>query len=120
MRADQLHSVWRRKFIHTTDSKHTVPVAGNVLSRLVARALPNKAWVSDITYIRTRRSWLCLAAVLNLHSRKIVGWAMAREMPATLVCAALQTAMVQRNPAPGLVVRAFRSENAVHLSPTGI
>ncbi|WP_327082804.1 IS3 family transposase [Polaromonas sp. CG_9.5] len=108
MRANQLSSLWRRKFIHTTDSKHTMPVTGNVLDRQFTRALPNQAWVSDITYIRTRSGWLYLAAVLDLHSRKIVGWAMAPRMPATLVCAALQMAIAQRNPAPGLVVHSDR------------
>ncbi len=108
MRANQLRSVWRRKFIHTTDSKHTMAVSANVLNREFARALPNQAWVSDITYIRTRSGWLYLAAVLDLHSRKIVGWAMAPGMPATLVCAALQMAIAQRNPAPGLVVHSDR------------
>ena len=88
MRANQLRSVWRRKFIHTTDSKHTMPVSANVLNREFARALPNQAWVSDITYIRTRSGWLYLAAVLDLHSRKIVGWAMAPGMPAVMVCSA--------------------------------
>ena len=88
MRANQLRSVWRRKFIHTTDSKHTMPVSANVLNREFARALPNQAWVSDINYIRTRSGWLYLAAVLDLHSRKIVGWAMAPGMPAVLVCSA--------------------------------
>ena len=108
MRANQLRSVWRRKFIHTTDSKHTMPVAANVLDRRFARVLPNQAWVSDITYIRTRSGWLYLAAVLDLHSRKIVGWAMAPAMPAALVCAALQMAIVQRHPAPGLIVHSDR------------
>ena len=84
MRVNQLRSVWRRKFVHTTDSKHAMPVAENVLDRQFARASPNEAWVSDITYIRTRSGWLYLAAVLDLHSRKIVVWAMAAQMPATL------------------------------------
>ena len=70
--------------------------------------MPNQAWVCDITYIRTRSGWLYLAAVLDLHSRKIVGWAMAPEMPATLVCAALRMAIVQRNPGAGLVVHSDR------------
>ena len=108
MRANQMRSVWRRKFIHTTDSKHAMPVSSNVLDRRFARALPNQAWVSDITYIRTRSGWLYLAAVLDLHSRKIVGWAMAPGMPATLVCAALQMAIVQGHPAPGLIVHSDR------------
>ena len=100
MRLNGLHPVWRRKFVHTTDSKHTMPVSPNVLARQFEKPLPNHAWVSDITYIRTRSGWLYLAAVLDLHSRKIVGWAMAPEMPATLVCTALQMAIVQRNPLP--------------------
>ena len=109
MRANGLRSVWKRKFVHTTDSKHAMAVSPNVLARQFDRPLPNQAWVCDITYIRTRSGWLYLAAVLDLHSRKIVGWAMAPEMPATLVCAALYMAIVQRNPGAGLVVHSDRS-----------
>ena len=108
MRANALRSVWRRKFVHTTDSKHAMPVSANVLARQFDRPLPNQAWVCDITYLRTRSGWLYLAAVLDLHSRKIVGWAMAPGMPAALVCAALHMAIVQRNPAAGLVVHSDR------------
>jgi putative transposase len=108
MRANGLRPVWRRKFIHTTDSKHAMPVSHNVLAREFARALPNQAWVCDITYIRTRSGWLYLGAVLDLHSRKIIGWAMAPQMLATLVCAALQMAIVQRNPDAGLIVHSDR------------
>ena len=108
MRQSGLRPVWRRKFVHTTDSKHTMGVSANVLNRQFEQVLPNQAWVSDITYIRTRSGWLYLAAVLDLHSRKIVGWAMAAAMPAALVCAALQMAIVQRNPAPGLIVHSDR------------
>ena len=70
--------------------------------------MPDRAWVCDLTYIRTRSGWLYLAAVLDLHSRKIVGWAMAPQMPATLVCAALQMAIVQRNPGAGLIMHSDR------------
>ena len=108
MRAHGLRSVWKRKFVHTTDSKHAMPVSNNVLARQFDRPLPNQAWVCDITYLRTRSGWLYLAAVLDLHSRKIVGWAMAPEMPAALVCAALQMAIGQRNPGAGLVVHSDR------------
>ncbi len=83
-------------------------VSGNVLNRQFARARPNQAWVSDITYIRTKSGWLYLATVLDLHSRKIVGWAMAPGMPAALVCAALQMAIVQRNPKSDLLVHSDR------------
>ena len=108
MRVNALRSVWKRKFMHTTDSKHAMPVSPNVLARQFDKPLPNQAWVCDITYIRTRSGWLYLAAVLDLHSRKIVGWAMAPGMPAALVCAALQMAIVQRNPAAGLVLHSDR------------
>lgn len=104
MRANGLRPVWKRKFVHTTNSRHTMPVSPNVLARQFDQSLPNQAWVCDITYIRTRSGGLYLAAVLDLHARKIVGWAMAPEMPATLVCAALQMAIAQRNPCAG---RAF-------------
>ena len=108
MRLNSLRPIWRRKFVHTTDSKHTMAVSPNVLNRQFEQAWPNQVWVCDITYIRTRSGWLYLAAVLDLHSRKIVGWAMASAMPAALVCAALQMAIVQRNPARGLIVHSDR------------
>ena len=108
MRANGLRPVWRRKFMHTTDSRHTMPVSPNVLARQFEQPRRDRAWVCDITYIRTRSGWLYLAAVLDLHSRKIVGWAMAPEMPATLVCAALQMAIAQRDPCPSLIVHSDR------------
>ncbi len=112
MKLNGLRPVWRRKFVHTTDSKHGLAVSPNVLDRQFKQALPNQVWVADITYIRTKSGWLYLAAVLDLHSRKIVGWAMANAMPAGLVCAALQMAIVQRNPA-SRADRAFRSGHAI-------
>jgi putative transposase len=108
MRVNGLRPIWRRKFIHTTDSKHGLAVSPNVLNRQFEQTMPNQVWVCDITYIRTRSGWLYLAAVLDLHSRKIVGWAMANAMPASLVCAALQMAIIQRNPAIGLIVHSDR------------
>jgi transposase InsO family protein len=108
MRAHQLKPVWKRKFVHTTDSKHNLPVFDNVLNRRFTPAAANQAWASDITYIRTRSGWLYLAAVLDLYSRKVVGWAMAPSMPAELVCTALQMAICQRQPSPGLIVHSDR------------
>ena len=108
MRINGLRAVWRRKFIHTTDSRHGLPIADNVLNRHFTPATANAAWVSDITYIRTRSGWLYLAAVLDLYSRKIVGWAMAPNMPAELVCSALQMAITQRQPPAGLIVHSDR------------
>lgn len=108
MRQHGLRPLWKRKFVHTTDSKHSLPVSPNVLDRQFNPSGPNQAWVSDITYIRTRSGWLYLAVVLDLYARKVVGWAMAPEMPASLVCSALQLAIAQRQPAPGLIVHSDR------------
>lgn len=108
MRKHGLRSVWKRKFVHTTDSKHALPISPNVLNRQFNPTRPNQAWVADITYIRTRSGWLYLAVVLDLFARKVVGWAMAPDMQATLVCKALQVAIVQRQPAPGLIVHSDR------------
>ncbi|QBH05535.1 hypothetical protein EYC57_22345 [Xanthomonas oryzae] len=87
-----LKARWKREFVHTTDSRHYLPVAANLLDRRFNPGAPDQAWVADITYIRTERGWLYLAAVLDLYSRKIVGWAMAPTMPTELVCTALQMA----------------------------
>lgn len=108
MQQHQLRPRWKRKFLHTTDSSHTLLTADNVLNRDFAPTTANRAWVADITYLRTRSGWLYLAAVLDLYSRKVVGWALAPAMPAELVCSALQMALTQRQPAPGLIVHTDR------------
>lgn len=108
MRVSGLRAVWRRKFVATTNSRHDLPVAPNVLDRQFNPTAANRAWAADITYIRTRTGWLYLAVVIDLYSRKVVGWAMDRSMPATLVCKALQLAIAQRSPAPGLIVHSDR------------
>lgn len=108
MREATLRPVWKRKFVHTTDSKHALPVADNVLDRQFDATAPNRAWVSDITYVRTGQGWLYLAAVMDLFSRKIVGWAMAPSMPTALVASALRMALQQRRPPPGLVLHSDR------------
>ena len=111
MRANGLRLVWRRKFMYTTDSRHDLSVSPNVLARQFDQPLPNQAWVCDITYICTRSSWLYLAAVLDLHSCKIVDRAKVPEMPTPLVCAALQVAIAQHNPAQGLLVHSDRGRS---------
>lgn len=108
MQAQGLKPLWKRKFVNTTNSKHDLPVFGNVLDRQFTPAAPNQAWVADITYIRTLAGWLYLAVVLDLYSRKVVGWAMAPNMPTELVCTALQMAICQRRPEPGLIVHSDR------------
>ena len=103
-----LRSVWKRKFVHSTDSRHALPISPNGLNRQFNPTQPNQAWVADITYIRTRSGWLYLAVLPDLFARKVVGWAMAPHMQATLVCRTLQLAIVPRQPAAGLIVHSDR------------
>jgi len=90
MQQASLRPVWERKFVHATDSKHALPVAPNMLARQFNPAALNLAYASDITYIRTGAGWLYLAVVLDLFSRRVMGWAMAPSIPATLACDALR------------------------------
>ena len=85
MREAGLKSVWKKMFVNTTDSKYDLPVADNLLNRQFNSPESNQAGTSDITYIRTKTGWLYLAAVMDLYSRKIIGWAMSPTMPAALV-----------------------------------
>lgn len=103
-----LKPVWKRRFIRTTHSQHDLPMAANVLNRQFNPAAPDTAYVSDITYIHTGTGWLYLAIVLDLYARRVVGWAMAPNMSARLVCDALSMAIQQRQPAPGLIVHSDR------------
>lgn len=93
----------KRKFKATTDSKHDRTVAPNLLARQFKVARPNSCWVGDITYIPTDEGWLYLATVIDLYSRKIVGWSMASNMKAELVNNALLMAVWQRKPDKGLI-----------------
>jgi putative transposase len=93
----------RRKYRVTTDSKHNFPVAANLLDREFYSACPNQVWVSDITYIWTLEGWLYLAAIIDLHSRMVVGWSMNERLDRGLVLDALSTAVGRRNPEPGLI-----------------
>jgi putative transposase len=101
MRKAAIRSKRQRRFVvRTTDSRHGHPLAANCLNRRFERPQPNQAWVADITYIATGEGWLYLAAVLDLHSRKIVGWATGDSLAAELCCRALQMALLQRRPRP--------------------
>jgi transposase InsO family protein len=93
----------RRAKVTTTNSQHPHPIAPNRLNRQFTAGGPNEKWVGDITYIRTREGWLYLAAVLDLYSRKVVGWAMEPHMEQELVTSALQMATTRRRPGPGVV-----------------
>ncbi|WP_458727033.1 IS3 family transposase [Alteromonas macleodii] len=93
----------RRKYKVTTNSNHQQPVFDNVLSRDFDAQKPDQAYVSDITYIWTQEGWLYLAVVIDLFSRKVVGWSMSSRMSAQLVCDALTMALWQRKPKAGLI-----------------
>ena len=93
----------RRAWVHTTDSTHAYPIAENVLNRQFAVAQPNRVWVSDITYVPTRLGFLFLAVVIDLASRRVVGWAMREDLTAALALGALRMALAARRPAPGLL-----------------
>lgn len=106
------HQIWAelpKKRVRTTQSEHGLPVAPNVLKQDFSAQRPNEKWVSDLTYIPTREGWLYLAVVLDLFSRKIVGWAMDEQMTSELVLRALRMALKQRK----------RQEPVLHHSDRG-
>jgi transposase InsO family protein len=94
--------------VQTTDSNHDHPIAPNLLVKTPKTTAPNQIWVADITYILTDEGWLYLAGVLDLHSRKIVGWAMSQTIDSALVLAALAMATLHRTPPPGLLFHTDR------------
>ena len=116
MKRMDLQCKLRRKFkICTTDSKHEYGIAPNSLNRQFTQVAPNKAWVADITYIHTAEGWLFAALVMDLFSKKIVGWALDSEMPQALTTEALRTALLGRQPARGLIHHSDRgSQYAAH------
>ena len=87
----------------TTDSRHDLPIAPNLIDRNFTAAAPNQVWLADITYIRTDQGWLYLAAVMDLYSRKIVGYAMDDHLRTELPLAALRMALKARRPGAGLI-----------------
>jgi len=104
-----------RRFRRTTDSKHSLGVADNVLNREFEVDAPNKVWATDITYIRTWQGWMYLAVVVDLFSRRVVGWSMATHMRTGLVLGALQMALGRRSPRQDLLHHSDRgSQYASH------
>ena len=106
MRTAGVRAKQRRRFRITTDSTHGEPIAPNTLARRFAVetiAGPNQIWVSDITYVATREGWLYLAIVLDLRSRRVVGWAMRHTLEWELAGDALTMALARRQPAAGLL-----------------
>ena len=101
MAANGLQGVFRRRFRGTTDSRHDLPIHPNRLDREFTVPRVDTAWASDITYVATQEGWLYLAVVMDLASRRVIGWSMADHMRAELVIDALTMACGHRQPAPG-------------------
>jgi transposase InsO family protein len=98
MREHGLRAVSSRKFRATTDSRHSLPVAENVLDREFEQESPDRVWLADITYVWTREGWLYLACVLDAYSRRIVGWSMSQRITKELVLNALRMGLGRRHP----------------------
>ena len=103
MKKNDLYVLYKRKFRQTTQSKHKRPVCENVLNRQFEAEKPNQKWSTDITYLPTKEGWLYLAVIMDLFSRKVVGWAFDTSLHTNLVMAALQMAEKTRNPETGLL-----------------
>ena len=108
MRWQGLHARVRRRFKATTESRHTHPVAENILDRGFTVNKPNVAWAGDITSIGTNEGWLYLAVVIDLYSRRVVGWAMSERMTQDLAHTALLMAIYDRKPPPGTLYHTDR------------
>jgi transposase InsO family protein len=117
MRAEGVRSKVARKFrVRTTDANHAHPVADNLLDRDFAAAAPDRKWAADVTYVPTAEGWLFVAAVIDLCTRKVVGWAMASHLRAQLCLDALAMALARRHPAPDAATTAA---GLVHHSDRG-
>lgn len=103
MRENGIRSKMRRKFKATTDSNHALPVAPNRVKRDFTAKAPNRLWVTDITYLCTDEGWLYLAAIIDVFTRKVVGWAMKDRLTLPLALDALDMAVRRQKPGPGLV-----------------
>ena len=103
MRVQGLRARPRRRYRTTTDSGHGLPVCPNLLARRFAVAQPNTAWVTDMTYLWTAQGWLYLAVIIDLFSRRVVGWSMSERIDRKLALDALRMALAQRRPQPGLI-----------------
>jgi len=104
-----IRAVKKRRFQVTTDSAHAFPIASNVLARQFQVCEPDKVWVADITYIWTSEGWLYLAAIIDLFSRRVIGWSMDEHMRTELVLTALESALGQRQASPsGLLFHSDR------------
>ena len=103
-----MHAKAARKFKATTNSNHTLPVADNLLQQDFTAKRRDQVWAGDITSIGTDEGWLYLAVVLDLYSRKVVGWSMSDRMTAALVCDALRMALFRRQKPRGVIMHTDR------------
>jgi putative transposase len=103
MRVEGIRAHQKRRFRRTTNSNHTQPIAPNVLERQFTTQAPNQAWVADVTYIATDEGWLYLAAILDLFSRRVIGWATSATNDRALALDALERALRTRRPSAGLL-----------------
>jgi len=110
MKVNGIKAKTTKKFKATTNSKHNLPVAENLLNRDFTAARPNAVWVSDITYVSTLEGWLYLAVIIDLYSRQVVGWAMHNRLTADFVIRALYQAIGRRRPPAGCI---FHSDRGV-------
>lgn len=115
MRKNGIVARSRRKFRATTHSKHNLPVAENLLEQKFVTEGPNKVWASDITYIQTQEGWLYVVVVLDVFSRRVVGWSMSKRLTAEFVIRALSLAIGGRRPSSGLI---FHSDRGVQYACT--
>jgi transposase InsO family protein len=93
----------RRRYVRTTNSDHGDPVASNIIGRDFSATAPNRKWVADITYVPTQEGWVYVAAVMDLFSRRVVGWSVSDSLETSIVLDALNEAIVRRRPGAGLL-----------------
>lgn len=108
MKNNGIRAKTKRKFRVTTDSKHNLPVAPNLLKRNFSPVKRDQVWASDITYVWTKEGWLFLAVIVDLFSRQIVGWSIDKTMTRELVLSALRQACFRRKPGTGLIFHSDR------------
>jgi putative transposase len=108
MKKNGIRAKMKRKFRVTTDSKHKLPVAPNLLNRNFSPVKPNQVWASDLTYVWTKEGWLFLAVIVDLFSRQVVGWSLEKTMTTELISSALRQAYFKRKPGTGLVFHSDR------------
>ena len=120
MREQGIRGCPPRRFRKTTDSNHSLAIAKNLVDRNFRPAAPDQLWATDITYVRTWEGWLYLAVVLDLYSRRVVGWASADHMHTELVANALQMAIDQRRPGPGVIHHSDRGSQYASQAYRGV